>query len=208
MQPGSLIVVTCMERLIIVAVKSLSHVQFFATPWTATHSASLSISSSQSLLKLMSIELVMPSNHLILCHPLLFLPSIFASIKVFSKESSLHFRWPEYWNFSFSISPSCEYSGLISFRIGWFDLLAVQWTIYLSIYLSIWTVSWEEVIGHWNCTAWLPGPSRTEYSLLLMLFGDPPFWYLLSFTVLLTSLIFTCLPPFLKIASLSSLLPT
>ena len=141
MQPGSLIVVTCMERPIIVVVQSLSHVQFFATPWTATHSASLYVTSSWSLLKLMSIELLMPSNHLILCHPLLLLPSVFQSIRVFSKESSLHFRWPKYWNFSFSISPSSEYSGLISFRIDWFDLLAVQWTFYLSVYLSIWTVS-------------------------------------------------------------------
>ena len=96
---------------------------------------------SQNLLKLKSIESVMPSNHLILCHPLLLLPSVFPSIRVFSKESSLHFRWPKYWNFSFSISPSSEYSGLISFRIDWFDLLAVQWTFYLSVYLSIWTVS-------------------------------------------------------------------
>ena len=100
-----------------------------ATPWTAAHQASLSFTNSQSLHKLMSIELVMPSNHLILCHPLLLLPSILPSIRVFSNESVLHIRWPKYWSFSFSISPSNEYSGLISFRIDWFDLLAVQGTL-------------------------------------------------------------------------------
>ena len=94
-----------------------------ATPWTAAHQASLSISNSWSLLKLMSIELVMPSNHLILCCPLLFLPSIFPSIRVFSNESTLYIRWPKYWSFSFSISPSKEYSGLISFRMDSLDLL-------------------------------------------------------------------------------------
>ena len=96
------------------------------TPWTAAHQASLSITHSQCLLKLMSFELVMPSNHLILCCPLLLLPSIFHSIRVFSNELVLYIRWPKYWSFSFSISPSNEYSGLISFRIDWFDLLAVQ----------------------------------------------------------------------------------
>ena len=99
------------------------------TAWTAARQASLSITSSWSLLKLMSIELVMPSNHLILCHPLLFPPSIFPSIRVFSNESLLHIRWPKYWSFSFSISPSNEYSGLISFRMDWLDLLAVQGTL-------------------------------------------------------------------------------
>ena len=103
-------------------------VQFFATPWTAACQASLSIADSRSLLKLMSIELVMPSNHLILCHPFLLLPSIFPSIRVFSNESALYIRWPRYWSFSFSISPSNEYSRLIPFRMGWFDLLAVQGT--------------------------------------------------------------------------------
>ena len=102
------------------------HVQLFATAWTAARQASLSITNSQSLLKLMSIELVMPSNHLILCHPLLFIPSIFPSIRVLSKESVLHIRGPNYWSFSFSISPSNEYSGMISFRMDWLDLLAVQ----------------------------------------------------------------------------------
>ena len=100
-----------------------------ATPWTAACQASLSITNSQSLLRLMSIELVMPSNHLILCHPLLFPPSIFPSIRVFSNESVLCIRWPDYWSFSFSISPSNEYSGLISFRMDWLDLLAVQGTL-------------------------------------------------------------------------------
>ena len=108
-------------------VQSLSHVQLY-DPWTAAHQASLSITSSQSLLKLMSIELVMPSNHLILCH-LLLLPSVFPSIRVFSYESILRIRCPKCWNFSFSISPSNEYSGLISFRLDWLDLLAVQGTL-------------------------------------------------------------------------------
>ena len=108
---------------------SVSHVRLLATPWTAAHQASLSITNSQSLLKLMSIELVMPSNHLILCHPLLLPPSIFPSIRVFSNESALRFRWPKYWSFSFNISPSNEYSGLISFRMDWLDLLAVQGTL-------------------------------------------------------------------------------
>ena len=102
---------------------------YFATLWTATRQASLSITNSQSLLKLMSIESVMPSNHLILCCPLLLLPSIFPSIRVFSNESVLHIRWPKYWSCSFSISPSNEYSGLISIRIDWFDLLAFQGTL-------------------------------------------------------------------------------
>ena len=107
------------------SVQLLSHVRLFATPWTAARQASLSISSFQSLLKLMSIESVMPSNHFILCHPFLLLPSIFPSIRVFSKESVLCIRWPKYWSFSFSISPSIEYSGLISFRMDWLDF-AVQ----------------------------------------------------------------------------------
>ena len=116
----------------IFVVQSPSRVRLFATPWTAACQASLSITNSWSLLKLMSIESVMPSNHLILCHHLLFLPSIFPSIRVFSKESVLRIRWPKYRSFSFSISPSNKYSGLISFRIDWFDLLAVQGTQELS----------------------------------------------------------------------------
>ena len=107
----------------------LSCVQLFVASWTAVHQASLSFTISWSLLKLMSIKSVMPSNHLILCHPLLFLPSIFPSIMVFSNELTPHIRWPKYWSFSFSISPSSEYSGLISSKINWFDLLAVQGTL-------------------------------------------------------------------------------
>ena len=106
----------------VVAVQSLSHLQLFLTPWTAARQASLSFASSRSLLKLMSIQSVMPFNHLILCHPLLLRPSIFPSIKVFSNESVLCIRWPKYWSFNFSISPSNEYSELISFRIDWFEL--------------------------------------------------------------------------------------
>ena len=122
-------------------VQSLSCVQHFAIPWTAALQASLSFTISQSLLKLMSIESVMPSNHLILCHPLLLLPSIFPSIRVFSSESALCIRWPKYWNFS--ISPFNAYSGLSSFRIDWFDLLAVQGILksplqhYFCIYLKM-----------------------------------------------------------------------
>ena len=111
------------------SIQSLSCVWLFVTPWTAARQAPLSITNSQSSLKLMSIELVMPSNNLILCHPLLHLPSIFPSIWVFSNESVLRIRWPEYWSFSFSISPSKEYSGRISFRMDWLDLLAVQRTL-------------------------------------------------------------------------------
>ena len=106
------------------SVQLLSHSQLFVTPWTAAHQSSLSITNSQNLLKLMSIESVMPSNHLILCRPLLLLPSIFPSIRVFSNESVLRIRWPKYWGFSFIISPSNELSGLISIRIDWFDLLS------------------------------------------------------------------------------------
>ena len=107
----------------------LSCVQLFATPWTVARQASLSIITSLSLLRFMSNELVMPSNHLILCRLLHLLPSIFPRIRVFSKESALHIRWPKYWNFSFSISPSNEYSGLISFGMDWLDLLAIQGTL-------------------------------------------------------------------------------
>ena len=111
------------------SVQLLSCVRLFAIPWTAARQASLSITNSQNLLKLMSIESVMPSNHLILCCPLLLPPSIFPSIKVFSNESALHIRWPKYWSFSFNISPCNEYSGLFSFRMDWLDLLAVQGTL-------------------------------------------------------------------------------
>ena len=118
--------VTSMNLLIVCL---LSHVQLFETPWTTACQVPLSLMIFQSLLKLKSIELVMPSNHLILCHPLLLLPSIFPSIRVFSNESVLHIRWPRYLSFSFSITPSNVYSVLISFRIDWFDLLAVQRTL-------------------------------------------------------------------------------
>ena len=113
----------------IISVQSLSRVRLFSTPWTAAHHASLSITNSRSLLKLMSIESVMPSSHLILCHPLLLLPSIFPSNRVFSNESALLIRWPKYWSFSFNLSPSSEHPGLISFRMDWLDLLAVQGTL-------------------------------------------------------------------------------
>ena len=112
----------------VAVVQLLSHVEFFATLWTTACQASLSITNSRSLLKPMFIESVMPSNHVILCHPLL-LPSIFAIIRIFSNESALCIRWPKNWSFSFSINPSNEYSGLISFRMDWFDLLAVQGTL-------------------------------------------------------------------------------
>ena len=112
----------------VVVVSLLSSVWLWTAAWTAAHQASLSVTISLSLLKVRSIESVMPSNHLMLCHPLLFLPSIFPSIMVFSNQSALHIRWPTYWSFSFSISRSNEYSGLISFRIDWFGLLAVQGT--------------------------------------------------------------------------------
>ena len=115
-----------LARKVFSSVQSLSHVRLFVTPWTAARQASLSITNSWSLLKLIPIKSVMPSNHLIFCRPLLLPPSIFPSIRVFSNESVLRIRWPKYWCFSFSISPSNEYSGLISFRIGWLDLFAVQ----------------------------------------------------------------------------------
>ena len=111
------------------SIQSLSHVRLFATPWITARQASLSITNSRSLLKLMSIESVMPASHLILCRPLLLLPSTFPSIRVFSNESALLKRWPKYWSFSFSISPSIEHPGLISFRMDWLDLLPVQGTL-------------------------------------------------------------------------------
>ena len=110
-------------------VQSLNHVWLFVIPWTAARRASLATTNSQSSLKLMSIESVMPSSHPTLCHPLLLLPSFFPSIRVFSNESALHIRWPKYWSFSFSISPSSEHPGLTSFRIDWLELLVVQGTL-------------------------------------------------------------------------------
>ena len=124
--PGYSPLVFFLQVLIVQSVQLLSGVRLFVTPWTAARQSSLFITNSEILLKLMSIESVMPSNHLILCRPLLLLPSIFPSIRVFSNESVLRIRWPKYWSFSFSISPSNEYSGLISFRMDWLDLLAVQ----------------------------------------------------------------------------------
>ena len=138
-----------------VVVQLLNHVWLFATPWTAVHHASLSFTISWSLLKLMSVESAMLSNHLILCCPLLLLPLIFPSIRVFSNESALYIRWPKYWRFRFSISPSHEYSGLVSFRIDWFELLVVQgtlksllqhhslkaWTLWCSVFfMSCWLI--------------------------------------------------------------------
>ena len=125
------------------SVQSLSRVWLFATPWTAARQASLSITNSQSPPKLMSIESVMPSNHLILCRPLLLLPSIFPSIRVFSDELGLHIRWPKYWSFSFNISPSNEHPGLISFRMDWLDLLAIQGTI-KSLHFKVWQNSLQK----------------------------------------------------------------
>ena len=119
-------VLTTEQRAQFSSVQSLSRVRLFVTPWTAARQASLSITDSRSLPKLMSIESVMPSNHLILCHPLLLLPSIFPSIRAFFNESALHIKWPKYWSFSLNISPSSEHSGLISFRMNCLDLLAVQ----------------------------------------------------------------------------------
>ena len=125
------------NHFIIVLVQLLSHVWLFVIPWTTAFQASLSFTIFWNLLILMSIDSVMPSNHLILCHPLLLLPSVFHSIRVFSSESALQIRWPNYWSFGFSISLSNEYSGLISFRIGWFNLLAVQGTIKILIQYHI-----------------------------------------------------------------------
>ena len=146
-----------------VAVQSLSHVRPFATPWTAAHQASLSFTISQSLFRLMFIESVMPSNHLILC-PLLLLPSIFPSIRVFSNELAVHIGWPKYWSFSFSMSPSSEYSGLISFGMDGLDLLAVQGTLksLLQHHSSKASILWPSVIfmvqlSHpytWSNTFW------------------------------------------------------
>ena len=118
-----------LEIIILSSVQSLSRVWLFVTPWTAARQASLSITNSRSLLKLMPIEMVMPSNHLILCRPLFLLPSAFPSIRVFSNESVLHIKWSKYWIFSFSISPPNEHPGLISFMMDWLDLLAVQGTL-------------------------------------------------------------------------------
>ena len=130
----------------VIVVLLLSNVWLFLTPWTAVHQAFLSITNYQSLLKLMSIESVMPSSHLILCCPLLLPPSIFPNIRVFSNDLALQIMWPKYWHFSFSVSPSNEYSGLISFRVDWFDLLALQGTLKSFIQLH----SWMNIIQPWK----------------------------------------------------------
>ena len=137
------------------SVQSLSRVQLFATPWTTARQASLSITNSQSPPKPMSIELVMLSSHLILCRPLLLLPPILPSIRVFSDESTLCIRWPKYWSFSFNISPSNEYLGLISFRIDWFDLLAVQGSLNMHVYICLHSFSqsfllWETFTNYYR----------------------------------------------------------
>ena len=143
-------------RTSVSSLQSLSCVWLFVTPWTTARQASLSITNSQCLPKPMSIESVMPSTHLILCHPLLLLPPIFPSIRVFSNESALHMRWPKYWSFSFNISPSNEHSGLISFRIDWLDLLAVQGTLksLLQHHSSKASILW--------CSAFFTSPTLTS----------------------------------------------
>ena len=158
------------ESILRVVVQLFSCVQLFATPWTAALQAPLSFTISQSLLKLMSIESVMSSNHRVLCCPLFLLPSIFPSIRVFSSESVLHIRWPKDWSFSFSISPTNEYSGLISFKIDWFDLLAVQGTLKSllqhhssksihSLVLSLlYGPALTSIHDYWKIILWLHGP--------------------------------------------------
>ena len=143
------------------SVQSLGRVRLFATPWIAAYQASLSITNSQSLLKPMPIKSVMPSNHLILSHPLLLLPPIPPSIRVFSNESTLHMRWPKYWSFSFSISPSNEHPGPISFRMDWLDLFAVQGTLksLLQHHSSKASLGWEDplekkIATHFSILAW------------------------------------------------------
>ena len=140
------------------AVQSLSRVRLFVTPWTAAHQAPLSITTSRNLLKLMSIESVMPSNYLIIEIPLLLHPSIVPSIRVFSNESALRNRWPKYWNFSFNISPSSEYSGLIYFRTDWLDLLAVQGTLksLLQHHISKASILWHSAFFIVHCKATIP----------------------------------------------------
>ena len=150
-----------MEILRFSSVQSRSHVRLFATPWTATSQASLSITNSRSPPKPMSIELVMPSNHLILCCPLLLLPSIFLSIRVFSNESSLHIRWPKYWSFSFNISPSNEHPGLISFRMDWLTLLAVQRTLKSLLQHHSWKASQLKSINS-SALSFLYSPTLTS----------------------------------------------
>ena len=158
------------------SVQSLSHVQHLVTPWIGACQASLSITNSQSLPKPMSIESVMPSSHFILCHPLLFLPPIPPSIRVFSSESALDIKWPKYWSFSFSISPSNGYSGLISFRIGWLDLLAVQGTLKS----LLWHHSSKASTLQWSVLfmVQLLGPCRTTGKTIALTIWLLVKWYL------------------------------
>ena len=149
----------------------------FATPWTATHQASLSFTVSWSLLKLMSTESVMPSNHLILCHPLLLLPSVFPTIRVFSSESAVHIRWPEYWSFNFGISPSDEDSEFISFRIDWFDLPVVQGTV-------------RSLLQHYSSKAWILRHS----AIFIVQLSHPYYWKNHSFLILLSRFVIAFLP--------------
>ena len=155
---------------VIVVVQLLSCVQLFATPWTEALQAPLSFTISQSLLKLMSIGSVMSSNHHVFCHPLFLLPSIFPSIRVFSNESALHIRWPKYWSFGFSISHTNEYSGLISFKIDWFDLLAIQGilksllqhhsskSIHSLVLSLLYGPALTSIHDYWKIIFWLHGP--------------------------------------------------
>ena len=162
-----------------ISVQSLTRVRLFVITWTAARQASLSITRTQSLLKLMSIISVMPSNHLILCHSLLLLPAIFPSIRDFSSESVLHIRWPKYWSFSSSISPCNEYSGLIFFRMDWFDLLAVQGTLKsLQYHSSRASILWRSAFF----IAQLSRPYMTagKTVALLSLSGDKSLFYIIS----------------------------
>ena len=159
------------ELVLFSSVQPLSHVRLFATPWTAAQQASVSITSSQSLLKLMPIESVMPSNYLILCRPLLLLPPIPPSIRVFSNESLLPIRWSKYWSFSFSISPSNEHPGVISFRMDWLDLLAVQRTLkgLLQHHSSKASLLWRSAFFRVQ----LSHPYMTSIANILCLLPDP-----------------------------------
>ena len=153
------------------SVQSLSCVQLFATPWTTAHQASLSFTNPWTLLKLMSIKLVMPSNHLILCRPLFLLPSIFPSIRVFSNVSVLPIRWSKYWSFSFSITPSNEYSGLISFRMDWLDLLAVQGILKTQEPVQLFQTSWTlaaRLLSPWDSQARILKWVVIFFSILLL----------------------------------------
>ena len=164
--------IICLPNNTFVVVQLLSHVQLFVTPWTAAHQAPISFSIFWSLLKFMCVELVMPPNYPTLCHPLLLPPSIFPSIRVFSNESALRIRWPKYWNFSFSISPSNEYSGVISFRIDWLDLLAVQGTLKSLLQPTIWKQKHmfqvKKYIVHWEDFIYFPTRGKTLVRMFIL----------------------------------------